>query len=72
MATTKPNQITESGADAPATPPAAVTAAVAATAATVPTPDNTPLPGGGRYRWDIAAPGWVDLDAPAPDAAAAA
>lgn len=28
------------------------------------TPDNTPLPGGGRWRWDIALPGWVDLDAP--------
>ena len=31
------------------------------------TPENTPPPGGGRYRWDIAKPGWVDLDA-APDA----
>ena len=28
-----------------------------------PTPDNTPLPGGGRYRWDDALPGWVDQDA---------
>lgn len=34
--------------------------------APTPTPENTPMPGGGRYRWDIAAPGWVDVDAPAP------
>ena len=30
-----------------------------------PTPENTPVPGGGRWRWDITAPGWVDVDAPA-------
>lgn len=23
------------------------------------TPDNTPLPGGGSWRWDAALPGWV-------------
>lgn len=42
-----------------------------------PTPDNTPLPGGGSWRWDDALPGWVSNDAyvppqdsaPAPDAA---
>jgi len=39
-------------------------AAPPADAPPAPTPDNTPLPGGGRYRWDITAPGWVDLDAP--------
>ncbi len=42
-------------------------AAAAATqpnhAADAPTPDNTPVPGGGRWRWDITKPGWVDLDA---------
>lgn len=25
----------------------------------IPTPDNTPLPGGGSWRWDDAVPGWV-------------
>lgn len=30
---------------------------------TGPTPENTPPPGGGRWRWDITKPGWVDLDA---------
>lgn len=29
----------------------------------IPTPENTPVPGGGRWRWDIAAPGWMDVDA---------
>ena len=28
-----------------------------------PTPENTPPPGGGRWRWDITKPGWVDIDA---------
>lgn len=32
-------------------------------AASKPTPENTPPPGGGRWRWDIALPGWVDTDA---------
>lgn len=32
-------------------------------AADAPTPDNTPVPGGGRWRWDITKPGWVDIDA---------
>ncbi len=27
-----------------------------------PTPDNTPLPGGGSWRWDITKPGWVERD----------
>jgi len=31
------------------------------------TPDNTPIPGGGRWRWDIALPGWVDVGASAAD-----
>lgn len=26
------------------------------------TPENTPIPGGGRWRWDIALPGWVEID----------
>lgn len=30
------------------------------------TPENTPVPGGGRWRWDIALPGWVDVDATEP------
>lgn len=33
-----------------------------------PTPENTPVPGGGRWRWDITAPGWVDVDAAPTDA----
>ena len=24
------------------------------------TPENTPIPGGGSWRWDIALPGWVE------------
>jgi len=24
------------------------------------TPENTPVPGGGSWRWDIALPGWVE------------
>jgi hypothetical protein len=35
------------------------------------TPENTPIPGGGRWRWDIALPGWVEvLENPAPKAPA--
>jgi len=31
------------------------------------TPENTPIPGGGRWRWDAAQPGWVEvLEDPAP------
>ncbi len=30
-----------------------------------PTHENTPLPGGGSWRWDINLPGWVDVNAPA-------
>lgn len=33
------------------------------------TPENTPPPGGGSWRWDITKPGWVRPNA-APDAAA--
>lgn len=25
------------------------------------TPENTPVPGGGRWKWDIAKPGWVEV-----------
>lgn len=25
-----------------------------------PTPDNTPVPGGGSWRWDTTQPGWVE------------
>lgn len=39
-----------------------------ATAEQTPTPENTPVPGGGRWRWDITAPGWVDVDAAPADA----
>lgn len=31
-------------------------------ATTTVTPENTPVPGGGRWRWDIALPGWVAVD----------
>ncbi|MEO8118916.1 MAG: hypothetical protein ABI606_06300 [Rhodoferax sp.] len=31
----------------------------------VPTPENTPVPGGGRWAWDYSLVCWVDLDAPA-------
>lgn len=29
------------------------------------TPENTPIPGGGRWRWDEALTDWVSLDEPA-------
>lgn len=28
----------------------------------IPTPENTPVPGGGRWRWDITKPGWTEID----------
>ncbi len=28
----------------------------------IPTPENTPVPGGGRWRWDITKPGWTEVD----------
>lgn len=31
----------------------------AASAADLPTPENTPLPGGGSWRWDMSLPGWA-------------
>ena len=31
------------------------------------TPDNTPIPGGGRWRWDDESQGWAPNDAPAPE-----
>jgi hypothetical protein len=31
-------------------------------AAQNPTPENTPVPGGGRYRWSDSAPHWVEID----------
>jgi hypothetical protein len=37
------------------------------------TPENTPIPGGGRWRWSDALPGWVEVledPAPAPTAPA--
>ncbi len=27
-----------------------------------PTPENTPVPGGGRYRWSDIAPHWTEID----------
>ena len=27
------------------------------------TPENTPVPGGGRWRWDATKPGWAEVDA---------
>ena len=39
----------------------------------VATPENTPIPGGGRWRWSAAPPGWVEvLENPAPVPAAPA
>jgi len=36
------------------------------------TPENTPIPGGGRWRWDAALPGWAAVtEDPAPVPAAA-
>jgi hypothetical protein len=36
------------------------------------TPENTPIPGGGRWRWDATLPGWVEVvENPAPTPAAA-
>lgn len=32
------------------------------------TPDNTPIPGGGRWRWDTQLPGWVEVSAEPADA----
>ncbi len=26
-----------------------------------PTPENTPIPGGGRWRWSDALPGWIEV-----------
>jgi len=28
----------------------------------VATPQNTPVPGGGRYRWSDTAPHWIEID----------
>ena len=37
------------------------------------TPENTPIPGGGRWRWSSTLPGWVEvLEDPAPVPAAPA
>ena len=36
-----------------------------------PTPENTPVPGGGRWSWDSVNTCWVDQDAPVVDAIAA-
>lgn len=44
---------------------AAALATPAAQTSNTPSPDNTPVPGGGRWAWDISLPGWVNLDAPA-------
>ena len=36
-------------------------------AAPAATPENTPIPGGGRWRWDATLPGWAEvLETPAP------
>ncbi len=39
----------------------------------VPTPENTPVPGGGSWHWDASLPGWVEnqpVDAAQPQPAA--
>ncbi|MDP3652420.1 MAG: hypothetical protein Q8R67_12130 [Rhodoferax sp.] len=43
-----------------AQPVAQADAAVAPVVET-PTAENTPLPGGGRWKWDITKPGWVEV-----------
>lgn len=45
-----------------ATPDSAVAVAAAPVDPSIPTPENTPVPGGGRWRWDITKPGWVEID----------
>lgn len=40
-------------------------APAANTAAPVATPENTPVPGGGRWTWDAALAGWADVPEPA-------
>jgi hypothetical protein len=37
--------------------------------APVPTPDNTPIPGGGSWHWDASIPGWVENTQAEPNAA---
>lgn len=34
------------------------------TAPIVATPENTPVPGGGRWRWSDTLPGWVEVTEP--------
>lgn len=34
-----------------------------------PTPDNTPIPGGGRWKWGDEKPGWVSNEPETPPAA---
>lgn len=34
-------------------------------AAPLATPENTPLPGGGRWMWDATLPGWAEVTEPA-------
>ena len=36
----------------------------------IPTPENTPVPGGGSWKWDDALPGWVENAPYAPPLAA--
>lgn len=62
MAKTKPaadDAVTASG-DA-----LALVEAPAIDAAPIAAPENTPVPGGGRWSWDYSAARWVDKDAPA-------
>ncbi len=69
--TTESKALAVAVATALSNPAAATTAAEAPAISTEPvqegpTPENTPVPGGGRWRWDINKPGWVDLDKPEP------
>lgn len=43
-----------------AVPTTDVSTVADAPVATGPTPENTPPPGGGRWKWDIQGPGWVE------------
>ncbi len=38
----------------------AIAPLIAPFAQSAPTPENTPIPGGGSWRWDITLPGWVE------------
>lgn len=56
MATKQTNDVPGTELSAPVGAPDAGIAAMQE----VPTPDNTPKPGGGSWHWDATVPGWVE------------